>query len=136
MQQLMIIGNLCADPEIRTANLSTGQVSVCTYRVAVNRRQGNKQITDYFRVTSWRERANNDFKYLHKGNKVCVFGTVSVNVYTTKDGKPAASMELSADSVEYLTPQGNGMNVGAASVPAQTDPQTGYTQVEDDELPF
>ena len=106
MNKLTIIGNLTRDPELRTT--STG-VNVCSFTVAVNRRmrrdaQGNAQEqTDFFRVTAWRERGELCAKYLSKGRKVCVVGPVTVQTYQGNDGTTRASLEVTADEVEFLS---------------------------------
>ena len=138
MNKAIIIGNLTRDPELRTT--ATG-LSVCSFSVAVNRRkqQGNEPEADFFKVTAWRERGETCAKYLSKGKKVCVTGPVSVSIYTGNDGQTRASLEITADDVEFLSPRDE-----AAQQPAQkpaqpapkVDAQTGFTQVEMDELPF
>lgn len=141
MQQLMIIGNLTKDPELRTT--ATG-LSVCSFTVAVNRRQTQQQRqnhqqpeADYFRVSAWRERGEVCAKYLSKGKKVCVIGTVAARAYTTNKGDAAASLEVTADDVEFLSSRDEGQPK-QSEPPKQVDQQTGYEQVpmEDDELPF
>ena len=130
MNKLMIIGNLCKDPDLRTTQSG---VDVCSFTVAVNRRKkGTEQETDFFRVTAWRELALNCGKYLAKGRKVCVIGEVSVSTYTSKDGKPGASLEVTAQDVEFLTPA----NTVAYQETQKTDPQTGYTVEQPEDLPF
>lgn len=138
MQQLMIIGNLTKDPELRTT--ATG-LSVCSFTVAVNRRQTQQQRqnhqqpeADYFRVSAWRERGEVCAKYLSKGKKVCVIGTVAAREYTTSKGEVAASLEVTADEVEFLSPRDEGQEL--REQPKQVDQQTGFQQVDTDELPF
>ena len=140
MQQLMIIGNLTKDPELRTT--ATG-LSVCSFTVAVNRRQTQQQRqnhqqpeADYFRVSAWRERGEVCAKYLSKGKKVCVIGTVVARAYTTSKGEVAASLEVTADEVEFLSSRSEGQQ--QSEPPKQVDQQTSYEQValEEDELPF
>ena len=140
MQQLMIIGNLTKDPELRTT--ATG-LSVCSFTVAVNRRQSQQQRqnhqqpeADYFRVSAWRERGEVCAKYLSKGKKVCVIGTVAARAYTTSKGEVAASLEVTADEVEFLSSRSEGQQ--QSEPPKQVDQQTSYEQValEEDELPF
>lgn len=134
MNKLTIIGNLVKDPELRT---TTSGVSVCTFTVAVNRRQGRQEgrepEADYFRVTAWRERGETCGKFLQKGKKVCVVGPVSVSTFEGRDGKTYANLEITADDVEFLSPR-------ASDVPEEpkVDAQTGMEQVEmdTDELPF
>ena len=141
MQQLMIIGNLTKDPELRTT--ATG-LSVCSFTVAVNRRQTQQQrqnhqqpVADFFRVSAWRERGEVCAKYLSKGKKVCVIGTVTASAYTTNKGDAAASLEVTADEVEFLSSRDESQPK-QSELPKQVDQQTGYEQVpmEDDELPF
>ena len=140
MQQLMIIGNLTKDPELRTT--ATG-LSVCSFTVAVNRRQSQQQRqnhqqpeADYFRVSAWRERGEVCAKYLSKGKKVCVIGTVAARAYTTSKGEVVASLEVTAEEVEFLSSRSEGQ--AQSEPPKQVYQQTGYEQValEEDELPF
>lgn len=154
MNKLTIIGNLTRDPELRSVNGRDGAVNVCDFTVAVNRRQRNAQgqnEADFFRVTAWRALGENAAKYLSKGRKVCVIGPVSVRTYTTQDGRNGASLEVTAEDIEFLTPRsdGDGASGGYAAAPAAPAPtaspapaaapaphQMGFTEVEVDDLPF
>lgn len=134
MNKLTIIGNLTRDPELRTTQSG---VSVCTFSVAVNRRQNRQngqQEADFFRVSAWRELGENCAKWLIKGKKVCVIGPVSVSTYTGQDGKTYSNMEVTAQDVEFLSPAGQTEPEPAPKV----DQQSGMQQVAmgDDELPF
>ena len=155
MNKLTIIGNLTRDPELRSVNGRDGTVSVCDFTVAVNRRQtsqqkanGQQQEADFFRVTAWRGLGENAAKYLAKGRKVAVVGSVSVSTYTGNDGVTRASLEVNADDIEFLSPRADGNNAsGGSAAPAAAAPapapaptpayhQMGFTEVETDELPF
>ena len=145
MNKLTIIGNLTRDPELRTT--ATG-VNVCDFTVAVNRRQrrdaqnNGQPEADFFRVTAWRERGELCAKYLAKGRKVCVIGPVSVRTFTGNDGTTRASLEVTADEVEFLSSRNDGEAAGGYAAPAapeapSADSQAaGFTAVETDELPF
>lgn len=140
MNKATIIGNLTKDPELRT---TTSGESVCNFTVAVNRRKrrDGMQEADYFRVSVWRTLGESCSKYLAKGRKVCVVGSVSARAYADREGKPAASLEILAEDVEFLSSsqQGGGSSQSAPQdSPGVTDQQTGYQQVDfgDDELPF
>lgn len=124
MQKLIIVGNLTGDPELRTTQ--DGK-SVCTFTIAVNRKRkiDGKPDADFFRVSAWNQMGENCAKYLAKGKKASVVGTVSVRTYETQSGEYRASLEVMADEVEFLTPKGE-----------QTDPQTGYTKVDDADCPY
>ena len=142
MNKVFLIGNLTRDPELRTTQ--TG-VSVCSFTIAVNRRrpsnaEAGQPEADFFRVTAWRQLGEICAKYLAKGRKVSVTGTVSASAYTAQDGSARASLEVTADDVEFLTPRGEVGDVPAApraQAPAPAAPQSnGFVQVDDDELPF
>ena len=141
MNKLTIIGNLTRDPELRTTQDGT---SVCGFTVAVNRRarrdaQNGQPEADFFRVSAWRQLGENCAKYLAKGRKVCVIGPVSVRTYTGNDGQVHASLEVTADDVEFLSARNDGEAgaYGAPAVAPAAEPQAaGFTAVETDELPF
>ena len=89
-------------------------------------------------MTAWRALGESCGKYLQKGRKVGVTGSVSVNTYTAQDGSFRASMEVVADDVEFLSPKSEYApgTVGAIDAAAKKDRQTGFVQVDGDELPF
>lgn len=131
MNMLHIIGNLVRDPESRTV----GDKTVCNFTVAVNRRQKDKDgnsVADFFRVSAWGKTGDVCQRFLNKGRKVAVTGSVSVHAFTDKEGQPKASLEVFAQDVEFLSP-GNGGDQGQTAPVA--DPSDG-TPVETDELPF
>ena len=142
MNKLTIIGNLTRDPEMR---VTPSGVNVCTFSVAVNRRgrrddQNSQPEADFFRVTAWRQLGENCARFLAKGRKVCVIGPVSVHTYTGSDGQFRASLEGTADDVEFLSSRNDG-ETGAysapAAAPAAAESQAAsFTAVETDELPF
>lgn len=153
MNRLVIIGNLTRDPELRTVSGRDGGVSVCSFTLAVNRRNRGQnadgQDADFFRVTAWRGLGENCAKYLSKGRKAAVVGPVSVSTYAGQDGQTRASLEVTAEDVEFLssrnegTPQGS---AGAKDASGQASYERAereaiqnedkYVRVEMDELPF
>ena len=144
MNKLFIVGNLTRDPELRSTPAGD---SVCDFTVAVNRRgrrdaQGTQPEADFFRVSAWRQLGENCAKYLAKGRKVAVTGSVRVRTYQASDGSTRASLEVQADDVEFLTPRGEtesasaGYAPAAAPAPAAEPISAGFTAVETDELPF
>lgn len=142
MNKIFIVGNLTRDPELRTTQSG---VSVCSFTVAVNKRLGadaKHPEADYFRVTAWRGLGENCAKFLAKGRKVAVTGAVSVSTYEGKDGTKA-TLEVTADDVEFLSPKGEASESTAA--PAQRNKEielppsdvNGFVEVDpEDDLPF
>ena len=126
MNSLTIIGNLTRDPELRTTPQGK---QVCSIDVAVNRRKKieGQPEADYFRVNAWGELAKNCARYLSKGKKVAVTGSVSLSK-REHEGKFYASIEVFAENVEFLSPKD-------ADEP-KTDAASGMQEVTTDELPF
>ena len=130
MNQLNIIGGLTRDPESRTTQ--SGK-QVCTFTVGVNRRN-DREKSDFFRVNAWGELGNNCARYLSKGKRVRVTGSVFLSTYTAQDGTTRANLEVLAQDVEFLSPASQGQQ--NAPQAAKTDAQSGFVQVENDEIPF
>lgn len=150
MNRIVIIGNLTRDPD---SKVTQSGVNLTTFTVAVNRRktqQDGQPEADFFRVTAWRQLGENCAKYLAKGRKVCVIGPVSVSTYKGQDGQTRASLEVTADDVEFLSPKGEGDEPRQAAKDAQREAaeerdaiqreaRGEYTYVpvdNDDSLPF
>lgn len=131
MNRLTIIGNLVRDPELRT--LSSG-VSVCSFTVAVNRRRKveGQPEADFFRVSAWRQLGENCAKYLEKGRKVAVVGSVEARAYQANDGTTRASLEVNADDVEFLSSR----NEQSETVQNETPADGGFTAVTEEDFPF
>jgi len=130
MKQIVIIGNLTRDPELRTTQSG---IPVCSFTVAVNRRktpEAGQPEADFFRVTTWRQLAELCSKYLAKGRKVAVVGEISLQQYNDANGLPRYSMEVKADEVEFLTPR----TADAPPAPEQTNAWAGDDPGSD--LPF
>lgn len=144
MNKLTIIGNLTRDPELRATQ--SGK-SVCNFTVAVNRRRGQNNNgqpeADFFRVNVWNQLGENCHRYLAKGRKVCVVGPVSASTYQASDGSTRVQLEVTAEDVEFLSSRTEDQAAGGytapaapAPAPAPAVPNSGYTAVEPDDLPF
>ena len=126
MNKITIIGNLTNNAELRTTSKGT---SVCGFTVAVNRRYRaeGQPDADFFRVTAW-GKLGETCAALEKGRKVAVTGSVSVSTYT-KNGETRATLDVSADDVEFLSPR-------KTDATAEEPAAKGYSEVTDEDLPF
>ena len=109
MNKVYLIGNLTRDPEIST---TTSGISVCRMSIAVSRRFANAEggrDADFFNITAWRGTADNCAKFLKKGNKIAVSGSIQTRTYDKQDGTKGFSIDIIADEVEFLTSR-NGEN--------------------------
>ncbi|MBK8024097.1 MAG: single-stranded DNA-binding protein [Chloroflexi bacterium] len=102
-QQVIVVGNLGRDPELRYTQAG---VPVCSFSVAVTTMSGQgdarQEKTTWFRVSAWRELGERCQQYLAKGRQVMVIGTVETRAYQDNAGQPASSLELTARDVRFL----------------------------------
>ena len=143
MNKAILIGNLANDPESRT---TASGISQCTFRLAVQRRFANQQgvrEADFLTIVCWRQTAELCARYLSKGRKVAVEGSIQTRSYDAQDGTKRYVTEIVADSVEFLGSRDEGTRGGfdapaaPAPAPRQAAPAAGgFTEVDDDELPF
>jgi single-strand DNA-binding protein len=126
MNKVILIGNLSKDPELST---TTSGISVCKFDIAVQRRfeTNGERETDFFKIIAWRGLADNCAKYLHKGDKCAIVGSIQNRSYEDKNGKKHYVTEIIADEVEFLSTRKEERNEPKLS-PAPEEIQ--------DELPF
>lgn len=106
-------------------------------RLAVQRKFKNaegKYDADFFDVICWRGTAENVKMYLAKGDRCAVIGSLQTRSYDDKNGVKRYVTEIVADEVEFLTSKPKESEAGHGET--QQEQQTGFTQVDDDELPF
>lgn len=102
MNKVFLIGNLTRDPE--TVKTTNGN-KISRFDLAVNRRftQDGEQKTDFFRVTTFRNLAEVVEKYLTKGSKVSVVGSVNMTEWEDKEGNAHKRVEIVADEIEFIS---------------------------------
>lgn len=99
--QVTIVGNIGADPEMR---FTPGGLAVTSFSVgSQNRRikRGNEwedSGTTWYRVTAWRELAENCAQSLKRGTRVIVIGTLASRQWEDKEGNKRDSWEITADA--------------------------------------
>ena len=143
MNKVILIGNLAADPESRTTQSGVAQ---CTLRLAVQRRFANQQgvrEADFFTVVCWRQTAEFCSRYLSKGRKIAVEGSLQTRSYDAQDGSKRYVTEIIADNVEFCDSRPEGGRPRTDNPPPIQEPPAGYgmnnggfTEIDDDELPF
>lgn len=136
MNRIFLIGNLTRDPELTT---TPNGVSVCRMSIAVQRRFSNAEggrEADFFNITAWRGTAENCAKFLKKGNKISVTGSIQIRSYDKADGSKGTSVDVVADEVEFLSSKNDSSNSeGGATVGGASAPVADLQPVDED-LPF
>ena len=110
---LTIVGNLTADPELRTTGTGT---QVCGFTIASTPRVWNRQANQYedgqslfMRCSAWRDLAGHCAQSLSKGMRVIAQGRLQQRSYQANDGSQRTVVELQVDeigpSLRYATAQ-------------------------------
>lgn len=103
INQVILMGNLTRDPELRT---TPGGQQVCSFSIAVNRawqdQSGQTQeAVDYFDITAWGKLGELVNQYLSKGRKCLIMGRLSQRSWE-KDGQKHSKVEVVANDVTFL----------------------------------
>ena len=128
MNKVFMTGNVASDVK---AGATNNGVPFARFRIAVQRRfrgADGQRETDFFSCECWRGTAEYAGKYINKGDKVGVVGSVQNSTYP-KDGVNVTVTNIVVDELEILK------NAHAPEEQTQhAEPQ--FTPVEDDDLPF
>lgn len=130
MNAILIVGNLTKDPIVRDGKYG----KLCFFSVAVSARGDARP--DYFQVKAAGKQAEACERYLAKGRSVAVRGSVHLNEYTDSQGETHHQLALSATDVEFLQGKNDVQPEPHAPGDAKEPADSGYKEIEDDDLPF
>jgi single-strand DNA-binding protein len=146
INRVVLTGNLTSDPELRSLPSGT---SVCKLRVACNTRRKDGPTGEwvdkpnYFDVTVWGAQGENCARYLSKGRPVAIDGRLEWREWQDQQGNKRQSIDIIADSVQFLgSRDGGGENGGRftpqSDVPADTADFASAPagSAGDDDIPF
>ena len=98
MNQVVLIGRLVRDPELRF--VASNSRAVANFTLAVNRPYSKNDEADFLRVVVWGNQA---------GSQCAVMGSIQTGSYQDKDGKTVYTTDINAQRVEFLgSPSGGG----------------------------
>lgn len=127
LNKIVIMGRLCADPELRRTNSGT---PVTTFTLAVDRDfkgQSGEKETDFIDCNAWRNTAEFVSKYFSKGRMAVVEGRLQIRNWKDKDGNNRKNAEVVAENVYFADSK-----TQTSEQPAQK-----FEEIhEDGELPF
>ena len=117
---ITIVGNLTADPELRTTSAGA---QVASFTIASTPRTWNRntgQFEDgqalFMRCSAWRDMAEHCAQSLSKGMRVIAQGRLQQRSYQAQDGSNRTVIELQVDeigpSLKYATAQVQKMQSG------------------------
>ncbi len=145
LNKVILMGNLTADPELKT---TPSGVSVTSFTIAVGRRfakETDEVKADFINVVCWRNNAEFVTKYFGKGKSIVVVGSLQSRSYTAQDGSKRYITEVVADEVTFgASPAGSrerndGTFYGAETMtpPQPRVAEANFEEVAaEDDLPF
>jgi single-strand DNA-binding protein len=151
LNHVQLIGNLGADPELRSLPSGT---QICKLKIATSERYKDKngewqETTDWHSVVLWDRLAEIANQYLRKGRKVYIDGRIKYNSYDDKDGNKRYFTEINANNLILLDSKEPGENsysqTGSSSgqdtykspnPEEHLAPDTGSNFISDDDVPF
>lgn len=113
LNQVTLIGNLTADPELQYTKSGVARTS---FSIAINRqyRDSNNELqeeTTFVPVVVWRNQAENCATYLSKGSSVAIVGRLRRRRWETDEGDARWYTEVVARNVQFL---GGGSREGSS----------------------
>lgn len=104
INKVILVGNVGADPEVRTLEngAKCAKVRIATTERIYNKEKNeSKDITEWHSVTLWRNLADVVDKWVRKGSQLYIEGKLRTREYT-KDGVKCYATEIVADEIKML----------------------------------
>lgn len=128
MNNVVLVGRLTKDPELKY--IQGSGTAVARFTIAVDRDYKNNDgtvTTDFIPIEAMGKLAETCEKWLRKGKRVGVQGSVRVDSYKDNEGKNKTFTKVSMKSMEFLDSKQQNENISDA----------GFTAIDDDEdVPF
>lgn len=129
MNKVILMGRLTKDPEVSSSASGT---AYARYSIAVDRKfkRENEPTADFFNCVSFGKQAEFVEKYLKKGTKIVVTGSLQNNNYTNREGNKVFEVRIMVEEVEFAESKTNNTD---------TNTQSDFVNVPNglvDELPF
>ena len=154
--KITVVGNLGRDPELR---YTPQGAAVCSFSMATNEKRRDKSgelqdITTWFKITLWRNQAENAAKYLTKGSPVYIEGRLRIEDWTDRDGNNRYTLDVQATDMQFIGSRGDNMGggeytgghddapaySGGSSASSSSSPSSGAAATPapdaDDDIPF
>ncbi len=103
--RIIVVGNLGRDPELR---YSPQGLPVCSFSLATNERQKDKQTgelvdsTIWYRANIFGRKAEVAAQYLQKGSPVYIDGKLKPEEWTDRDGKARFTLNINASDFNFI----------------------------------
>lgn len=105
MNKAELIGRTTKEVELTT---TTSGVNVAKFTLAVQRKfktADGEYESDFINVVAWRNTADFIQKYVKKGDRIGIVGSIQTRTYDAQDGTKRYVTEVVADEVDLLSPK-------------------------------
>lgn len=144
LNRVLLLGNLGADPELRT--LGNGgavlRLRLATTESYLDRNRTRQERTEWHSITIFGKRAEALSKILSKGFRICVEGGLRTSSYDDREGNKRYRTEIVASNI-LLCGSNRAGSSAPSSRPAADDYAGGYERgpdepddYADDDIPF
>ena len=99
MNKVILIGNLGKDPEIRQSQ--SGQ-AIANFSLATTKKVKGEKVTDWHRCVAFGKTAEVIGKYVSKGAKLAIDGSISYGSYE-KEGTKVYTTDIIVNNIEFLS---------------------------------
>ena len=146
INNVVLMGRLVADPELRT---TPNGISVTSFTIAIDRgyaRQGEERQTDFIDLVALRQSAEFITRYFQKGSMIAVTGSIQTRNYEDKNGNKRKAVEVLVDRASFCGSKSDTGSAGGSRFDTPSESRgVSYTNVtagdfetivDDDDLPF
>lgn len=143
LNRVILLGNLGADPELRVTNTGSAvlKMRLATSETYLDRNKQRQERTEWHNVVVWGRRAEALSKFLGKGDRLLIEGSLRTTSYDDRDGNKKYRTEIIANNVVLSGGRG-----GGGGAPRGSDDDAGpsggggYDDADygggDDDIPF
>lgn len=147
MNQVVLIGRLVRDPELRF--IAGSGRAVTNFTLAVDKGMSRdkkaelqaqgKPTADFIRIVAWGKTAELCANYLSKGSQVAVNGSINTGQYKTQSGETRYTTDVVANNVEFIGSRNDNRQAGQSNDDFSMggmDTSDFQAIEDDDDIPF
>jgi len=116
LNQTVLTGNLGEDPK---DFFTPDGTQVTSFNLAF---QAGKKKTCWIKVVCFKKLAELASKYLHKGARIAISGTLDQDKWTDKDNQNHTTFQILGNTLEFIKTDGRGFKDGASAETINDDP--------------
>ena len=140
LNRVILLGNLGADPELRTTNGGTAilNLRLATSESYLDKNKQRQERTEWHRIVVWDRRGEALGKILTKGDRILVEGSLRTSSYEDRDGNKKYTTEIIASNVVLSGGGGGGSRRSSSTLTGGGgfDDADYGAKTDDDDIPF